>query len=151
VFKIFVGGLAWATDSDSLREAFSKFGKVTEAKVLTDRETGKSRGFGFVSFEFDSEGYRAIEEMNEQTLDGRTIRVNEAEQKPAGRGPGGGAGRPSAPREPVVEMMRRRGPASNASRPQEDGTWSPPDRGPKNRKSGNRPPEKDFVDPQRNR
>ncbi|HEY8379548.1 MAG TPA: hypothetical protein VIK91_23810, partial [Nannocystis sp.] len=62
--KIFVGGLAWATDDESLRAAFEPFGKVSEAIVVKDKETMRSRGFGFVTFEDDACGQRALQEMN---------------------------------------------------------------------------------------
>jgi RNA recognition motif-containing protein len=95
--KAFVGGLAWATTSESLRAAFEAHGTVTEAKVIEDRETGRSRGFGFVTFSDAGECKRAIEAMNGAMLDGRSIRVNEAENKPRSGGRegwgGGGGGR----------------------------------------------------------
>lgn len=83
--KIFVGGLAWATREDGLRESFSPFGDIVEAKVITDRETGRSRGFGFVTFETADAANRAIEEMNGVELDGRTIRVDLAQEKSRSR------------------------------------------------------------------
>jgi RNA recognition motif-containing protein len=88
--KLFIGGLSFNTMDDGLREAFERFGEVTEAKVITDRETGRSRGFGFVTFTEASAADAAIAEMNDKDLDGRTIRVNEAEEKQ--RGGGGGRG-----------------------------------------------------------
>ena len=93
--KIFVGGLAWATTSDSLRAAFEPCGTIVEAKVVEDRDTGRSRGFGFVTFADDAGCRKAIETMNGAQLDGREIRVNEAENKPrtGGFGGGGGGGR----------------------------------------------------------
>ena len=90
--KIFVGGLAWATTSDALRAAFESCGTIVEAKVVDDRETGRSRGFGFVTFSDDASAKRAIETMNGQMLDGRALRVNEAENKPRSGGGGGGGG-----------------------------------------------------------
>ncbi len=90
--KLFVGGLAWATHDDSLRAAFEAFGPVTEAKVVLDRDTGRSRGFGFVTFEDDDNGTKAIEALDGKELDGRNIRVNEAENKPRGGGGGGSRG-----------------------------------------------------------
>ena len=91
--KLFVGGLAWATNDDSLRNCFSGFGTVTDAKVITDRETGRSRGFGFVTFSSNDEAAAAIAEMDGRDLDGRTIRVNEAQERsPRGGGGGGGGG-----------------------------------------------------------
>jgi hypothetical protein len=89
--KLFVGGLSWGTTDQSLRQAFEAFGEVTEARVITDRETGRSRGFGFVSFSDDTSADEAVAGMDGQELDGRTIRVNEAQDKPQGdRGPRGG-------------------------------------------------------------
>ena len=90
--KLFVGGLAWATSDDGLRDAFAKFGEVTEAKVITDRETGRSRGFGFVTFTDDASAAEAVTALDGSDLDGRTIRVNEAQDR-GGRGGGGGGGR----------------------------------------------------------
>jgi RNA recognition motif-containing protein len=89
--KLFVGGLSWGTTDDGLHQAFERFGEIVEAKVITDRETGRSRGFGFVSFTNDDSAINAATEMNGAMLDGRTIRVNEAEnQAPKQRGGGGG-------------------------------------------------------------
>lgn len=88
--KLFVGGLSWNTTDDGLREAFAAFGEVTDAKVITDRDTGRSRGFGFVTFSNKEEADAAIEGMNGNTLDGRTLNVNEAQER--SRGPGGGGG-----------------------------------------------------------
>jgi hypothetical protein len=90
--KLFVGGLAWATSDESLRDAFSKFGEVTEAKVITDRETGRSRGFGFVSFAEDGNAAEAVAALDGSELDGRTIRVNEAQDRARSGGGGGGGG-----------------------------------------------------------
>lgn len=87
--KLFVGGLSWDTTDDGLRSAFETFGEVREAKVITDRETGRSRGFGFVTYADSGAASKAIEEMNGTILDGRSIRVDEAQQ----RGGGGGRGR----------------------------------------------------------
>lgn len=87
--KVFVGGLAWATDSEGLADAFSAIGEVADARVITDRDTGRSRGFGFVTFANDEDAQTAIEQMNDSQLDGRRIRVNEAQE----RGGGGGGGR----------------------------------------------------------
>lgn len=92
--KLFVGGLSWDTTDDGLRQAFQPFGEITEAKVITDRDTGRSRGFGFVTFAEDAEAKAAISKMDGTTLDGKTIKVNEAQEKgPRGGGrPGGGFG-----------------------------------------------------------
>jgi len=93
--KLFVGGLSWNTTDDGLREAFEAYGTVEDAKVITDRESGRSRGFGFVTFENAADASAAIEKMNGSDLDGRTINVNVAKAKPARDGGGhrGGGGR----------------------------------------------------------
>ncbi len=83
--KLFVGSLAWGTTDDTLQAHFAQAGTVASAKVVTDRETGRSRGFGFVEFENDAEADAAVEKLNNSDLDGRTITVNEArprEDKP---------------------------------------------------------------------
>ncbi len=80
--KLFVGGLSWGTDSDQLREAFETYGVVTDAVVITDRETGRSRGFGFVTFEEAADATSAMGEMNGATLDGRTLKVDKANERP---------------------------------------------------------------------
>jgi len=90
--KLFVGGLSWGTDDHGLRTAFEKFGAIEDAKVITDRETGRSRGFGFVTFMEGNDADNAIEEMNGASLDGRTLNVNEAHDRRGGRSGGGGGG-----------------------------------------------------------
>jgi RNA recognition motif-containing protein len=87
--KVFVGGLSWNTENDGLREAFEQFGTVTESKVITDRDTGRSRGFGFVTFESADAAQKAISEMDGTELDGRTVKVNEAQDKPRNNDRGG--------------------------------------------------------------
>ncbi len=87
--KVFVGGLAWATDDAGLEAAFAKFGEITEAVVIKDRDTGRSRGFGFVAFTSVEAKDRAVAEMDGAELDGRTIRVNEAQERSGGGGGGG--------------------------------------------------------------
>lgn len=92
--KLFVGGLSWNTTDDGLRSAFENFGPVTDAKVITDRDTGRSRGFGFVTFQDAEDGKKAMAEMDGRELDGRQVRVNEAQDKrDRGGGGGGGGGR----------------------------------------------------------
>ena len=102
--KIFVGGLPFRLDDASLKEAFSAFGEVSSAKVITDKFTGRSRGFGFVEMPDDEAAKKAIAELNNSEIDGRTIAVNVAEERkerPAGgggfrggnRGGGGGYNR----------------------------------------------------------
>ncbi|HHO52918.1 MAG TPA: RNA-binding protein [Deltaproteobacteria bacterium] len=91
--KLFVGGLSWDTNDQSLAQAFNTFGEVTDAKVITDRDTGRSRGFGFVTFSNASDAQEAQRSMDGSDLDGRTIRVNEANERPPRGGGGGGGGR----------------------------------------------------------
>ncbi|HMR72806.1 MAG TPA: RNA-binding protein [Candidatus Saccharibacteria bacterium] len=79
--KLFVGSLAWATTDDSLQAHFATVGTVASAKVVTDRDSGRSRGFGFVEFDDDKEADAAVEKLNNSELDGRTITVNEARPK----------------------------------------------------------------------
>ncbi|KEZ75783.1 RNA recognition motif domain-containing protein [Salinisphaera hydrothermalis] len=76
--NIYVGNLSWNSTDDDLRTAFEAFGEVSSAKVIMDRETGRSRGFGFVEMSDDSAAREAIEGMNGKDLQGRTLRVNEA-------------------------------------------------------------------------
>ncbi|RJO63215.1 MAG: RNA-binding protein [Myxococcales bacterium] len=80
MMKLYVGGLPWATNDNSLRAAFEVYGEVTEAKVVTDRETGRSRGFGFVSFANEGDAQKALA-MNGRQLEGRTIIVNVARER----------------------------------------------------------------------
>ncbi|KAI5454678.1 hypothetical protein NCC49_003569 [Naganishia albida] len=89
--KIYVGNLSWNTNDELLGQAFSQFGQVTDCIVMKDRETGRSRGFGFVTFATEQEANAAIAGMNEQELDQRRLRVNLANSRPAG-GAGGGYG-----------------------------------------------------------
>jgi RNA recognition motif-containing protein len=93
--KLFVGGLSWGTDDEALRDAFAEFGDVVDAKVITDRETGRSRGFGFVTFSNSNDAKTAISSMDGTTLDGRTINVNEAQDRRDNTRGGGGGGRNS--------------------------------------------------------
>lgn len=90
--KLFIGALSWNTDSMTLGKAFEKFGAVREAKVITDRDTGRSKGFGFVTFETKEAATAAIVAMDGSSLDGRTIRVTQAEEKPRPAFGGGGGG-----------------------------------------------------------
>ncbi len=90
--KLFVGGLSWDTRDEDLHRAFSEYGNVVEAKVITDRDSGRSRGFGFVTFEDGQAAAQARSEMDGAVLDGRTIRVDEANERSGGGGGGGGRG-----------------------------------------------------------
>ena len=80
--KLYVGNLPYSATEDSLREAFSASGTVDSVTVITDRDTGQSKGFGFVEMASDSEAQRAMQALNGTTLDGRQIKVNEAKPKP---------------------------------------------------------------------
>lgn len=101
--KLYVGGLSYSTTSDVLKEAFSAAGNVESAIVITDKMSGRSKGFGFVEMSTEDEAQKAIEMFNGKELDGRTITVNEArpmEERPRsgggfnrGRGFGGGGRR----------------------------------------------------------
>jgi len=95
--RLYVGNLSYDTDTETLRQAFSATGEVTDAHVVMDRESGRSRGFGFVTMATPDLAKKAIEAMNGSLLDGRAIRVNEAEERPRGGG-GGGFGGPRSDR-----------------------------------------------------
>lgn len=86
MYKLYVGGLPYAVDDNALAELFAEHGKVASAKVIIDRDSGRSKGFGFVEFENDDEGKAAETAMEGKEVQGRTIRVNQA--------------RPMTPREP---------------------------------------------------
>src|SRR5438067_2610974 len=91
--KLYVGNLAYSIRDDDLQQAFAQFGTVASAKVMMDRDTGRSKGFGFVEMGSDAEAQSAINGMNGQALDGRALVVNEArprEERPGGFGGGGG-------------------------------------------------------------
>lgn len=90
--KLFVGGLSWDTDDAALRAAFAPFGEIVEATVVTDRDTGRSRGFGFVNFRDEASAADARNKMNGQMLDGRNLKVDIAAERPARGGGGGGGG-----------------------------------------------------------
>ncbi len=80
--KLFVGGLAWATNDESLKKAFDEFGVIEEANVVCERDSGRSRGFGFVTFETAESAKAAQEAMHGQEIDGRQLRVDFANSKP---------------------------------------------------------------------
>ncbi len=90
--NIYVGNLPWDLTEDDLREAFAAFGEVESAKIVTDKFSGRSRGFGFVEMPKNEEGTAAISGMNEKDLKGRSIKVNEARPRTENRRPGGGGG-----------------------------------------------------------
>ena len=90
--RLYVGNLSFNTTADGVRTAFQQFGTVSDVHLVTDRETGRSRGFAFVTMGTTEEASKAIEGMDGKTLDGRPLRVNEAEQRQARGGGGGGGG-----------------------------------------------------------
>lgn len=89
---IYVGNLPYSADDDGLRALFEKHGTVTSARVIKERETGRSKGFGFVEMPDRGEAERAIEATNGEDLDGRPLRVNESQPRPQRDGFGGGGG-----------------------------------------------------------
>jgi RNA recognition motif-containing protein len=90
--RLYVGNLSFSSTVDTVREAFARIGEVTDVHIVTDRATGQSRGFGFVTMGSPAEAQKAIESMNGANLDGRALRVNEAEERPQRGGFGGGGG-----------------------------------------------------------
>src|ERR1700757_4201870 len=91
--NIYVGNLTWDATADDLLALFQSYGAVTRAQVITDRETGRSRGFGFVEMDNDGEAQKAIDDLNGSDYNGRPLTVNEAKPR-EDRGGGGGGGRP---------------------------------------------------------
>lgn len=80
--KLFIGGLSWSTNDETLRRSFEQYGAVEDARVILDRDTGRSRGFGFVTFSDGDAAMNAVTALDGSTLDGRSIRVNEAMDRP---------------------------------------------------------------------
>jgi RNA recognition motif-containing protein len=93
--RLYVGNLSYDSTAETLRQSFSSFGEVTDVHVVMDRESGRSRGFGFVTMGDDAQAQKAIAEMNGAIVDGRPLKVNEAQERPnrGGGGGGGGGGR----------------------------------------------------------
>ena len=83
--KLYVGNISYQTDENSLEQAFGQFGSVKSVRVITDRETGRSRGFGFVEMETEEEAQTAIENLDGKEVDGRAVRVNIARERSSGR------------------------------------------------------------------
>jgi RNA recognition motif-containing protein len=90
--RLFVGNLSFNTTELELREAFAQFGTVADAKIVTDRDTGRPRGFAFVEMGSDQEAQDAIAQLNGRELDGRALNVNEAQERSGGGGGGRGGG-----------------------------------------------------------
>lgn len=106
--KIFVGGLSFRTTEDGLRDAFAVHGEVSDVRIITDRETGRSRGFGFVTYFNESDAETALSKLQGHNLDGRAIRVDRASARPppsraAGGGFGGGFTGLNEPAEPAAD------------------------------------------------
>ena len=91
--KLYVGNLTYETTASDLESLFGQFGSVQSAQVIADRDTGRSKGFGFVEMGSDSEAQAAIADLNGKEVDGRSLTVNEARPKPDGGGGGGRGGR----------------------------------------------------------
>ncbi|MBT8207908.1 MAG: RNA-binding protein [Acidimicrobiia bacterium] len=91
--KLYVGNISFDTSEDTLRNAFAEHGDVEEVAVITDRDTGRPRGFAFVTMRDDNAARAAIDALNGKDLDGRALNVNEARAKTGGGGGGGGGGR----------------------------------------------------------
>ena len=79
--KLFVGNMSWNTNEEALRSEFAPFGSIEECKLITDRETGRSRGFGFITFADKADAIKAIEGMNGKQIDGRDLNVSEANER----------------------------------------------------------------------
>jgi RNA recognition motif-containing protein len=139
--RLFVGGLSFSTSTEGLRDAFARFGPVQSAAVMTDRETGRSRGFGFVEMVNDQEAERAIAGLNGSSLDGRMIRVDRATPRGAGGPPrprpAGTGSRPDRPMGGAGGFSPRPGGGGGyggrsgggggfAPRPGGPGGWAPP-------------------------
>jgi RNA recognition motif-containing protein len=90
--RLYVGNISFNTTSDAIREEFTKHGEVTDVHVVTDRDTGRPRGFAFVTMGSEAQAAKAISAVNGAMLDGRPLRVNEAEERGARGGGGGGGG-----------------------------------------------------------
>lgn len=90
--RLYVGNLSYSITELDLRELFAPLGTVTDAKIITDRETGRPRGFGFIEMSTDEEAKKAIDELNGRDVQGRQVAVKEAEDRRGGSGGGGGGG-----------------------------------------------------------
>jgi len=109
--NIFVGNLSYDSTEDTVRALFERYGVVNSARIMTDRETGRSRGFAFVEMENETEADQAIQALNGYKMEGRALNVNEARPKPdrgfGGGGPKFGGGRPGGGRPPRGDGGRR--------------------------------------------
>ena len=106
--NIFVGNLSFNTNEDELRQIFEGYGQVDRVSIMTDRDTGRSRGFGFVEMASNEDGEKAIAALNGTQVGGRTINVNEARPKTERSGGGGGGGGPGSRRSRWPRRWRRK-------------------------------------------
>ena len=90
--RLYVGNLSFNATAETVRECFASCGAVTDVHIVTDRETGRSRGFAFVTMGSEGDAKAAIAALDGKDLDGRSLKVNEAQDKPRGGGGGGGGG-----------------------------------------------------------
>ena len=81
MMKLFIGNLSWDTDENGLRDIFEAYGEIEDLRIITDRDTGRSRGFGFITFSSQDSGLKAIEERDGAELQGRALKVNEARER----------------------------------------------------------------------
>lgn len=115
--NLYVGNLSYKVSEEDLKNAFQQFGEVTEARLITDNETGRSKGFGFVEMPSKDEAENAIEQMNDKEFMGRNIKVNIAKPKKDNRrGGSGGRGRPGSGRPQGGQRGRGRGNAKSSQR-----------------------------------
>ena len=92
--KLYIGNLSYQTTESGLKRAFEQYGSVTSVRIISDKFSGESRGFGFAEFADDQEAEKAISEMNGMSLDGKSLKVNEARPQTDSRGGSGSGGRP---------------------------------------------------------
>ncbi|EYB30746.1 hypothetical protein QX201_000544 [Fusarium graminearum] len=151
--KLFIGGLAWHTEEATLRQKFEEFGPVEEAVVVKDRDTGRSRGFGFVRYTQEGDAQNAIAAMNNVEFDGRNIRVDKASDNGPrggfGRGGGGGGGYGRNFGGPMPYGMGPPGPgyqmpAPNMYAPMPYGRGYPPQQGYGGPPQGYMPPQQQY-------
>ena len=90
--RLYVGNLSFDTTEDRIQQAFAEIGQVTDVKLMLDRDSGRSRGFAFVTMATEDEAQKALSQLNGTTLDGRPLRVDQAEERRPGGGGGGGGG-----------------------------------------------------------
>jgi len=107
--KVFVGGLAWETDESSLRKIFDEFGELEEVRVVTDRNTGRSKGFGFVTFKDKTAADEAVRKMDGQDVDGRQVRCDFATERSSSERGGSRGGRRGNPYDRGFSSGSRRG------------------------------------------